>query len=72
MPAQSSTTSPKDDPMQIDTIRFKPFTEHEKQRRHTNNVCLHCGEPSHIVHECPKNNGPHVADAISITNPQLK
>jgi hypothetical protein len=31
MQTQSSTTSPKDDPMQIDKTKFKPFMEQKKQ-----------------------------------------
>jgi hypothetical protein len=59
MPAQFSTTLPKDNPMQINKTRFKPFTEQEKQHQRTNNLCLYCEEPGHVVHECPKKHGPH-------------
>jgi hypothetical protein len=58
--------------MQIDKTRFKPFTKQEKQHQRTNNLCLYCGEPCHIVCECLKKNGPHATCAISIINPQLK
>jgi hypothetical protein len=57
MSAQLSTTSPKDNPMQIDKTRFKPFTKQEKHQR-INNLCLYCEELSHVVHECPKKHGP--------------
>jgi hypothetical protein len=60
----SLTTSPKDDPMQIDKIRFKPLT---KQRRIVEN-----GKSDHVTHECLKKHRPHAARAISITNPQPK
>jgi hypothetical protein len=39
--------------MQIDATKFKPLTEAEKLRRRTNNLCLYCGNPGHIAHQCP-------------------
>jgi hypothetical protein len=41
-------------PMQIDTAKFKSLTETEKLRRRTNNLCLYCGNPGHIAHQCPQ------------------
>jgi len=35
--------------MQIDTAKFKSLTEAKKLRRRTNNLCLYCGNPGHIV-----------------------
>jgi hypothetical protein len=58
--------------MQIDYSRIKPFMEWEKQRRCINNLHLYYGEPCHVVCKCPNKHGPHVAHAISITNPQPK
>jgi hypothetical protein len=37
---------------------------------YTFNLCLYCGELSHVARECPKNCGPHVTRTNSITNPQ--
>jgi hypothetical protein len=39
--------------------RLKPLIEQEKQQD-TNNLCLYCGKPSHVVCECPKKQGPHI------------
>ncbi len=41
-------------PMQIDAAKFKPLTKVEKHRRRTNNMCLYCGNPRHITHQCPQ------------------
>jgi hypothetical protein len=72
MLTQPLVTLPKEDPVHIDKTRFKPFMKQEKQHQQINNLCLYCGKPSHVVCECPKKFGPHVAHAIFITNPQLE
>jgi hypothetical protein len=72
MLAQPLATSPKDDPMQINKTRFKPFMEQEKQSQCTNNLCLYCEELGHVVCECPKKCGAHATHAIFVTNPQLE
>jgi hypothetical protein len=53
MPSLSTTTTSKDDPMQIDQTRFKPFMEQEKWWRHVNKLCMNCGEPGHTTTNCP-------------------
>ncbi len=53
--------TPKDNPMQIDKSRFKPFTKHEKQCWFVNNFYLYCGEPSHIASVYPNKRVQHVA-----------
>jgi 5-methylcytosine-specific restriction endonuclease McrA len=58
--------------MQIDKIRFKAYTEQEKQCQHINNFCLYCEKPCHVAHKCPKKHGPHVTRTIFVTNPQLE
>jgi hypothetical protein len=70
MIAQPLATLPKDNPMQIDKTKIKPFTEQKKQCQHTNNLRLYYGEPSHVACECPKKCGPHATRTIFITNPQ--
>jgi hypothetical protein len=72
MSTQPSATLPKEDPMQIDRTRFKPLMKQEKQRQHTNNLCLYCGKLGRVACKCPKKCGSHVAHAISIPNPQLE
>ena len=39
--------------MQIDATRFKPLTEQKKKRRHEENLCLCCSQPSHRASNCP-------------------
>jgi hypothetical protein len=46
--------------------------EEDKQHQHTKNICLYYGELGHVVCECLKKCGQHVACATSVTNPQLK
>jgi len=40
--------------MQIDAIRFKPFTLQERKRRMKERLRLYCGEEGHKVGDCPK------------------
>ena len=46
-------------PMDIDAVqtggRRLPISEVERQRRRENNLCFRCGEPGHIVPNCPLN-----------------
>ncbi len=46
--------------------------EQKKYYQHTNNLCLYCGELGHVVRECSKKRGPHVAHATFVTNSQPK
>lgn len=66
IPQTSST--PPDDPMQVDTVRFRPLTPAERERRRSNNLCLYCGRPGHIINSCPnrRSNPPRV---VNITLP---
>jgi len=41
-------------PMQIDATKFKPLIEAKKLHRQANNMCLYCGNPGHITHQCPQ------------------
>ncbi|XP_059367578.1 uncharacterized protein LOC132106012 [Carassius carassius] len=45
-----STPEPAHEPMQLDTTRM---TVTERQRRLTQNLCLYCGSPRHILSMCP-------------------
>ncbi|KAI2647957.1 Transposon Tf2-9 polyprotein [Labeo rohita] len=47
-----SATSPEgeDEPMITDTYRLSPS---ERTRRMQNHLCLYCGEPNHIIRNCP-------------------
>jgi hypothetical protein len=72
MSTQPLATLPKDNPMNIDNTRFKPFMKQEKQCQRTNNLYLYRGKPNHVVRECPKKCGPHATHVIFITNPQPK
>jgi hypothetical protein len=40
--------------MQIDVVRYKPFTAQEKKRRFDGGLCLYCRESGHRAHKCPK------------------
>jgi hypothetical protein len=42
-------------PMEIDATRprFQRLTEEQKEHRRKNNLCLYCGNPSHIARDCP-------------------
>jgi hypothetical protein len=55
--------------MQIDKTRIKPPMKQEKKCQHITNLHLYYGKLGH-VYKCPNKHGPHVAHAISITNPQ--
>ena len=53
-PKFSETSSSRPEPMQIDTVRFKPLTEQEKTRRRQEGLCLYCGEARHTAQHCPR------------------
>ena len=57
-PPQTSSTH--DDggpaPMQVDSsrhLKFIPLSDKEKQRRRDQKLCLYCGQPNHVVNNCP-------------------
>lgn len=40
-------------PMELGATRQIQVTEAERQRRRENNLCLYCGQPGHIIRQCP-------------------
>uniref|UniRef100_A0A8C5R0W1 ribonuclease H n=1 Tax=Leptobrachium leishanense TaxID=445787 RepID=A0A8C5R0W1_9ANUR len=46
----SSSSSPE--PMEIGTIKG-PLSSSERDRRRTQNLCLYCGQPGHLLRGCP-------------------
>jgi hypothetical protein len=66
------SSTPKDDPMQINKTQFKPFKKYEKQHQYINNICLYCKYPSRVAQDCLKKHGQHGTHAIFTTNLQLE
>jgi hypothetical protein len=51
----SNTINSQHEPMQIDSLRFKPLTQEEKDRRRHEKLCLYCGE-GHLARDCKNKN----------------
>jgi hypothetical protein len=69
----SNFMSGQDDPMQIDSTRFKSLIQEEKYRRRSKGLCLYCGEPNHIAQNCPNKGRFKARVATSINkNPLLE
>ncbi|ROL50357.1 Retrotransposon-derived protein PEG10 [Anabarilius grahami] len=49
-PDSISTPEPATEPMQVESTRLTPA---ERQRRLTQNLCLYCGSPGHVISACP-------------------
>jgi hypothetical protein len=45
--------------MQIDAVRYKPFTVQEKKHRFNGGLCLYYGESGHKADKCPKKQHRH-------------
>ncbi|CAG8780078.1 2024_t:CDS:2 [Cetraspora pellucida] len=56
--APSNHMNPLTEPMQIDTLRYKPLLDEEKNRRRANRLCLYCGEQGHIAKGCSNKSNP--------------
>ncbi|CAG8767335.1 588_t:CDS:2, partial [Cetraspora pellucida] len=52
-PSPSNYMNPLTEPMQIDTLRYKPLLDEEKNQRHANRLCLYCGEQGYIAKAAP-------------------
>jgi Retrotransposon gag protein/Zinc knuckle len=55
-PVAQITAPPANDgstPMEIDYVARKRLSEAEKEHRRVNKLCNYCGEPGHIVRNCP-------------------
>lgn len=37
------------------SFRSGPFSNEQKDRRRSNNLCMYCGHAGHIIHVCPQN-----------------
>ncbi|CAG8563432.1 21957_t:CDS:2 [Cetraspora pellucida] len=48
----NSSSIPTTEPMQIDTIKYRPLSAKEKEQCHANNLCLYCEEPGHMARNC--------------------
>ena len=42
-----------EDPMQIDSVKYRKLSKNEKIRRQQANLCLYCGQPGHFAKSCP-------------------
>ncbi|RXK39408.1 hypothetical protein M231_03361 [Tremella mesenterica] len=54
-PSHTSTSaSAGPTPMEVDAVRprFSPLTNEERTFRINNKLCLYCGKPGHMAHEC--------------------
>ncbi|KAK3516189.1 hypothetical protein QTP70_005696 [Hemibagrus guttatus] len=49
-PGSVSPPKPAHEPMQLESSRLTPA---ERQRRLTQNLCLYCGAPGHVISACP-------------------
>ncbi|KAK3568426.1 hypothetical protein QTP86_006935 [Hemibagrus guttatus] len=49
-PGSVSPPEPAHEPMQLESSRLTPA---ERQRRLTQNLCLYCGAPGHVISACP-------------------
>ncbi|ROI96424.1 Retrotransposon-derived protein PEG10 [Anabarilius grahami] len=49
-PESVSTPEPAQEPMQVESSLLTPT---ERQRRLTQNLCLYCGLPGHVLSSCP-------------------
>ncbi|KAK3522268.1 hypothetical protein QTP86_000392 [Hemibagrus guttatus] len=49
-PGSISPPEPAHEPMQLESSRLTPA---ERQRRLTQNLCLYCGAPGHVISACP-------------------
>uniref|UniRef100_A0A8C1TEZ2 CCHC-type domain-containing protein n=1 Tax=Cyprinus carpio TaxID=7962 RepID=A0A8C1TEZ2_CYPCA len=68
-PEPVSPPEPAHEPMQLDSTRL---TGAERQRRLTQNLCLYCGSPGHILSTCPIRPPRSLVSAIFPTTNQMK
>jgi hypothetical protein len=53
--------------MQIDALRYKPFTAQKKKLRFNRGLCLYCGESSHKIDNCRNKQHCHTFKMRSAT-----
>uniref|UniRef100_A0A8C1XXR9 ribonuclease H n=1 Tax=Cyprinus carpio TaxID=7962 RepID=A0A8C1XXR9_CYPCA len=68
-PEPVSPPEPAHEPMQMDSTCL---TGAERQRRLTQNLCLYCGSPGHILSTCPIHPPHSLVSAIFPTTNQMK
>jgi hypothetical protein len=72
-PAMPATANSGPRPMELGATRtaYPRLTEKQREYRRKNNLCMYCGEPGHVVHECPVRPKPrprhaHIAGVTAI------
>jgi hypothetical protein len=54
VPLASRTPAPEPQGRSASRPARPPLTDEEKEYRRKNSLCLYCGDPGHIVHDCPQ------------------
>ncbi|ROL42855.1 Retrotransposon-derived protein PEG10 [Anabarilius grahami] len=68
-PDSVRTSEPATEPMQVESRRLTPA---EWQRRLTQNLCLYCGSPGHVISACPTHPPRPMVSAIISTLQTMK
>ncbi|ROL48173.1 Retrotransposon-derived protein PEG10 [Anabarilius grahami] len=68
-PESVSPPEPAHEPMQVESSRLTPA---ERQRRLTQNLCLYCGAPGHVISACPTRRPRPMVSAIFPSTNKMK